>query len=129
MIQRFIELGQGYSDLYELIEIAETNSHRLLHMLRFDTKIKDRVMSSLVVVLKPAEEGKFMPLYICREGIPQPEITPNQRYKLFEATANKLGKNIIPLEIKPSSTFQETELYFQYVIGLLRMNNFIPPLQ
>lgn len=25
MIQRFIELGEGYSDLYELLEIAKSN--------------------------------------------------------------------------------------------------------
>ena len=37
MIQRFIELGEGYSDLYELLEIAKTNQERITHMLQFET--------------------------------------------------------------------------------------------
>lgn len=37
MIQRFIELGEGYSDLYELLEIAKTNQERVTHMLQFET--------------------------------------------------------------------------------------------
>ncbi|GAA3323027.1 hypothetical protein GCM10020331_045250 [Ectobacillus funiculus] len=40
MIQRFIELGEGYSDLYELLEIAKANRHRLAHMLAFHTTKK-----------------------------------------------------------------------------------------
>ena len=37
MIQRFIELGEGYSDLYELLEIAKANQERITHMLQFET--------------------------------------------------------------------------------------------
>lgn len=40
MIQRFIELGEGYSDLYELLEIAKTNQERIAHMLQFETNKK-----------------------------------------------------------------------------------------
>ncbi|MED4312684.1 methylthioribose kinase, partial [Heyndrickxia coagulans] len=29
MQQRFIELGNGYTDLFELIELAKANRHRL----------------------------------------------------------------------------------------------------
>ena len=28
VIQRFIELGEGYSDIYELCELMKTNQHR-----------------------------------------------------------------------------------------------------
>ncbi|RDI47576.1 DUF7147 family protein [Falsibacillus pallidus] len=129
MIQRFIELGEGYSDLYELLEIAKTNEHRLAQMLAFHTKVKDKDTTSLAVVLTPAEEGNFQPIYICREGIPNPNITPNKRFELFTAAAAELGKKVIQMDVKPSNFFAEKELFFQYLIGILRLNHLIPPLK
>lgn len=128
MIQRFIELGEGYSDIYELIEIAKANKERLLHMMTYHTVIENKEVSSLVVILKPTIPGDFQPLYICREGIPNPNKKPNKRYQLFQQPATELKKEIIELEVKPSVQFSEKELYYQYLIGILRMNRYIPPL-
>ncbi|MDF1506707.1 methylthioribose kinase [Robertmurraya sp. DFI.2.37] len=128
MIQRFIELGEGYSDIYELIEIAKANKERLLHMMTYHTVIENKEVSSLVVILKPTVPGDFQPLYICREGIPNPNKKPNKRYQLFQQAATELKKEIIELEVKPSVQFSEKELYYQYLIGILRMNRYIPPL-
>jgi hypothetical protein len=33
------------------------------------------------------------------------------------------------MTVKPSTMFAEKELYFQHLIGILRMNRLIPPLQ
>ncbi len=33
MNQRFIELGQGFSDLYELLELAKSNAYRVNYFL------------------------------------------------------------------------------------------------
>lgn len=129
MIQRFIEIGEGYSDIYELIEIAKANRSRLGHLMAFHTSINNKNVTSLVVVLKPTDPGNFQPLYICREGIPNPKITPNKRFDLFVQAAEELQKEIIQLDIKPSTSFAEKELFYQYVIGILRLNHYIPPLQ
>ncbi|WP_433749443.1 DUF7147 family protein [Falsibacillus pallidus] len=129
MIQRFIELGEGYSDLYELLEIAKTNENRLAQMLAFHTKLNDKDVTSLAVVLTPAKEGNFQPIYICREGIPNPHITPNKRFELFTATAGELGKKVIQMDVKPSTFFAEKDLFFQYLIGILRLNHLIPPMK
>ncbi|MCM3726067.1 methylthioribose kinase [Neobacillus cucumis] len=129
MIQRFIELGEGYSDIYELLELAKSNQHRLQHMMALHTKIDGKEMTSLVVILKPTETGKFQALYICREGIPNPNILPNKRYDLFAQTAESLGKQIITLSVKPSISFNEKELFYQHLIGILRLNHYILPLQ
>ncbi|MBN6889157.1 hypothetical protein ACUXCC_004423 [Cytobacillus horneckiae] len=128
MIQRFIELGEGYSDIYELIEIAKSNKNRISHLMALHTTINHKDVTSLVVVLHPAEEGKFQPLYICREGIPNPIITPNKRYSLFADAAEELGHTIIKLSVKPSTIFAEKELYYQQLIGILRLNHYIPVL-
>ena len=129
MIQRFIELGEGYSDIYELLELTKANQHRLQHMMAIHTKIDDKQVTSLVVVLKPTDPGKFQALYICREGIPNPNFIPNKRYDLFLQTADELGKQIHELSVKPSTIFHEKELYYQHLIGILRLNHYLLPLQ
>ena len=129
MIQRFIELGEGYSDIYELLELAKANQNRLQHMMALHTKIGGKDMTSLVVILKPTDPGKFQALYICREGIPNPTTLPNKRFDLFAQTAESLGKQIIEITVKPSNIFNEKELFYQYLIGILRLNHYILPLQ
>jgi hypothetical protein len=129
LIQRFIELGEGYSDLYELIETAKANRHRLMHLMAIHTKIADKEVSSLVVVLKPTNPGGFQALYVCREGIPNPHVFKNKRFDLFAELAAELDKTIIEFDAKPSSIFPEKELYYQHLIGILRLNHYIPPLQ
>ncbi|MBT2637261.1 methylthioribose kinase [Bacillus sp. ISL-39] len=129
MIQRFIELGEGYSDLYELIETARANQHRLMHLMAIHTKINEKEVSSLVVVLRPTDPGKFQALYVCREGIPNPHVLKNKRFDMFAEMAAELGKTIIEFDAKPSTMFAEKELYYQHLIGILRLNHYIPPLQ
>ncbi|WP_088104983.1 DUF7147 family protein [Halalkalibacter urbisdiaboli] len=128
MIQRFIELGEGYSDIYELIEIAKSNKDRIHRFLRLDTTVGERKMTSTAVVLNPAAPGNLMPIYICREGIVNPDQKANQRYSLFLDCATDCGQTIHQLEIKNSQKFEEKDLFYQYLIGILRMNRFIPPL-
>jgi hypothetical protein len=129
VIQRFIELGEGYSDLYELIETARANRHRLMHLMAIHTKVNEKEVSSLLVVLKPTNPGNFQALYICREGILNPHILKNKRFDMFKELADELDKTIIEFDAKPSTMFAEKELYFQYLIGILRLNHYIPPLQ
>lgn len=129
MIQRFIELGEGYSDLYELIEMAKAQRGRVAHLLAIHARVADKEVSSLVVVLKPTNPGGFQPLYICREGIPNPHSLKNKRFDLFAELAVELDKTIIEFDVKPSTQFAEKELYYQYLIGIFRLNHYIPRLQ
>ena len=128
MIQRFIELGEGYSDIYELIELTKAQSNRVAFILSLQTTIKNREVVSLAVILKPTNPGNFQPIYMCREGIPNPEITRNKRFEMFEQLSEELGKKIITLQVKPSSFFPEKELFYQHLVGILRMNRYLPPL-
>lgn len=127
-MQRFIELGEGYSDIYELIELGKASRNRISFVLALKTKKKDKEVVSLAIILKPTDPGNFQPIYICREGIPNPEAIPNTRYKLFENFAAEIEKQIITLEVKSSDQFAENDLYYQYLIGILRMNRYLPPL-
>ncbi|KOO40761.1 DUF7147 family protein [Priestia koreensis] len=127
MIQRFIELGEGYSDIYELFELARSNKHRLAHLLLLETTIDGQRKGSFVVVLSPASEGKFQPLYISREGIALTESS--KRIELFQELAASLEKKVISIDVRSSKSFAETDLYYQYLIGILRMNRYILPMQ
>lgn len=125
MIQRFIELGEGYSDLYELLAIAERSADRVHHFLALHTENG----SSCAIILSPTSTGSFQPIYLCREGIPNPHKKENGRFQLFKEAAASAGKTVIELDVKPSRQFAEKDLYYQYLIGILRLNHYLAPLQ
>lgn len=129
MIQQFIELGQGYGDVYELCELIKTNEKRFHNAFIFISDKGDKKVASLAVAFKAVGESKFMPIYVCREGIPYNTEKPSKRIAIFEDTLNEIGKKAIPMEVKHSSIYSETVLYYQHLIGILRMNHFIPPKQ
>ena len=128
MIQQFVELGQGYGDIYELCEIIKTNETRFHQAFIFTSTIDGKKRASIAVALKPVGDSKFMPIYICREGIPYGEEKRSKRMELFEETVQSIGRKAVIVETKPSTDFTETFLFYQYLIGILRMNHYIPPM-
>lgn len=82
MIERFIELGQGYGDLYEMLEIMKTNQERIHNTFVFVSEKDGKKVASFAVAMKPVGDSKFMPIYICREGIPYNAEKTSQRYDL-----------------------------------------------
>ncbi|TWT28084.1 methylthioribose kinase [Planomicrobium sp. CPCC 101110] len=126
MIQRFIELGEGYGDIYELRELISTNSHRFLHGFVFVSKDpKGNSVLSIAAAFKPTDEGNFMPIYLCREGIPE----NSKRLEIFEQAVKELGHQPIKMEVKHSSVYTEKQFFFSHLIAILRLNHFIPPMQ
>lgn len=126
MIQRFIELGEGYGDIYELRELIETNRHRFMHGFVFAaTTDGGKPVLSVGAVFKPAEQGSFMPIYLCREGIPE----NSKRLEIFEEAIKDLGHTPIKMEVKHSSAYAKKTFYFSHLIAILRLNHYIPPMQ
>lgn len=128
MIQQFIELGRGYGDVYELCELIKTNEARFHGAYIFISHKDGQKVCSLAVSLKPVGESKFMPIYICREGIPYNEDKRAKRVDLFEEALAAIEKQTVTLEIKHSSFFKEPDQFYQYLIGILRMSRYIPPM-
>ncbi|TQR17839.1 methylthioribose kinase [Psychrobacillus vulpis] len=128
MIQRFIELGEGYGDIFELCELARLNQNRIHRAFIFKSKKDNKENYSIAVALKPINSANFFPIYICREGIPNINPVP-QRLSTFQNALKELQVEPVQLEIKHSSTFVDRELFYHYVIGILRLNHLIPPLQ
>ncbi|HLG26252.1 MAG TPA: methylthioribose kinase [Paenisporosarcina sp.] len=128
MIQRFIELGEGYSDIYEWLELLKTNEDRFHHVCIFTSVLNDVKKLSVALVLKPASEGNFTPIYYCREGIEYSAEKTSKRILLVEKTLQERNYSPHRLEVKHSSYFAEPALYHQYLTGLLRLHHILPPL-
>ncbi|MEO4053640.1 methylthioribose kinase [Solibacillus sp. CAU 1738] len=128
MIQQFIELGQGYGDIFELCELMKTNEGRIHHAFIFISNKDDKSYASLAVAFKPVGESKFMPIYVCREGIPYDSNKRSKRLEIFEEAVSQMGRQANRLEVKHSSIFSEANLFYQYLIGILRLNHYIPPM-
>ncbi|MGE7090026.1 DUF7147 family protein [Lysinibacillus sp. NPDC048646] len=128
MPQQFIELGEGYGDVYELLEIIKTNQERFHQAFILMSTKEEKKVTSLAVALKPVGESKFMPIYICREGIPFNEEKPSKRQIMFEESIEQLGRKAVVVEIKHSSIFSEPKLFYQYLIGIMRLHHYIPAL-
>lgn len=127
--QYFIELGEGYGDVYELFELMKTNKNRLHWTFIFTSEVNGKQAISLAVAFTPANESKFMPIYICREGIKQDSEKKSKRTVLFEEVAESLDQIPVTICLKHSSEFADTRLFYQYITGILRLNNLVPPLQ
>jgi len=128
MPQQFIELGEGYGDVYELLELVNTNQSRFHQAFILTSSKEEKKVASLAVAFKPVGESKFMPIYICREGIPYLEDKPSKRQKIFEESIEQLGRKAVVVEIKHSSIFSESKLFYQYLIGIMRLHHYIPAL-
>lgn len=127
MIQRFIELGEGYSDLYELFELAERMPERIESYLAIHSAEGSRKQISLALVMKKTKLGEFQPIYICLEGIPRLAENNSKRYLQFEQMAKEQHHKILELTVKPSSAFYDKDLYYQYILSILRMNRILGP--
>ena len=127
--QYFIELGEGYGDIYELMELMNTNQHRLHRTFIFSSNTKSGQAISLAAAFNPAGDSKFMPIYICREGIKQTGESKSKRRLLFEESSKENGMNPIFISLKHSSEFADTKLFYQYITGILRLNHLVPPLK
>ncbi|WP_298826443.1 methylthioribose kinase [uncultured Planococcus sp.] len=126
MIQRFIELGEGYGDIYELRELITSNQQRFMHGFVFISKNpQGQDVLSVAAVFKPAAEGNFMPIYMCREGIP----VDSKRLDIFEQAVAEIGFTPIKMEVKHSTVYADRKFYHSHLISVLRLNHYIPPMQ
>lgn len=127
--QYFIELGEGYGDIYELLELIETNQHRLHRTFIFSSNTNSGQAISVAAAFQPARNSNFMPIYICREGIIQPGESKSKRRLLFEEVSLQNGQEPIFIGLKHSSEFADSKLFYQYITGILRLNHLVPPLR
>lgn len=128
MTQRFIKLGEGYSDVFELFTLIEAMPERVKHLIAFHTVKDGKEVTSIAAIFEPTKTGNFQPIYICLEGIPRTTKT-NTRIDKFKQIASKINKQIIEMDVPPSTSYYEEELFFNQLISILRLNHLIDPMK
>lgn len=129
MKQSFIVLGEGLTDLFEFLTIIEYNYQRIDKIIYFHTPESNLKRSSVSIVMKPTSGNHFQALYTMLNAMPYPYPNKNKKFTMINDLANQYHIKIIEVDVHPPEAYHSQDIYFQYLIGVLRLQNWIPPLQ
>lgn len=122
-MQKFIQIGDGYGDIFEMEALIQYNHQRIKSGIYLHTEGRP---STFVLVMAPVR-GNFQALYTIFQGIPMTSRN-QQKYKIINESLEKYNIAKIEMTTRDPDDFYEREQYFQYMLGVLRLNNLIPPL-
>jgi hypothetical protein len=129
MKQSFIYLGEGLTDLFEFTTLIEYNYKRIDAVVFFHTPKSQKQLSSVGLVMQPTSENHFQAIYIMLNAVKYPYPESNKKNDIITASANNYNIPIKGVDVQPPETFHDNELYFNYLKSVLRLQNWIPPLQ
>ncbi|SCS48192.1 DUF7147 family protein [Staphylococcus caeli] len=129
MKQSFIKLGEGLTDLFEFNTLIEYNHQRIQHIVFFHSPKFENQRSSVAIIMQPTSEQHFQAMYIMVNAIQYPYPTTNKKFDLIQNQAAQFHVDVKEVDVQPPHTFHDNELYFNYLISVLRLQRWIPPLQ
>lgn len=129
MKQSFIYLGEGLTDLFEFTTLIEYNYKRVDTVVFFHTPKSQQQLSSVALVMQPTSGQHFQGIYIMLNAVKYPYPHSNKKNDIITASANKHHLPIKEIDVQPPETFADKDLYFNYLKSVLRLQNWIPPLQ
>lgn len=129
MKQSFIKLGEGLTDLFEFNTLIEYNHQRIAHIVYFHSPNCAHARSSVAIIMQPTSEQHFQAMYIMLNAVKYPYPDSNKKFELINNRAEKYHVNIKAVDVQPAERFHDTELYFNYLTSVLRLQRWIPPLQ
>ena len=122
-MQKFIVLGHGYSEIFELKALLEYNHTRVDKAIFFH---HEDAPSTFSLVMKPVEKD-FQAIYTILRGLRNgPD---GKMYEMIHNLCKEYGVEVIEMTSRDPEDFHEKELFFQYMIGVLRLNHLIPQLK
>lgn len=122
-MQKFIVLGHGYSEIFELKALLEYNHTRVDKAIFFH---HEDAPSTFSLVMKPVEKD-FQALYTILRGLRNgPD---GKMYEMIHNLCKEYGVEVVVMTSRDPEDFHEKELFFQYMIGVLRLNHLIPQLK
>lgn len=127
--QSFIVLGEGLTDLFEFQALIEYNHPRIAHIVCFHTPLSDAQKSSVAIIMEPTRERHFQAMYIMMNAFPYPYPNSNKKFELITQWANDYNITVKGVDVQPSDAYYTQDAYFQYLISVLRLQRWIPPLQ
>ncbi|MGO3497282.1 MAG: DUF7147 family protein [Staphylococcus equorum] len=129
MKQSFIKLGEGLTDLFEFNTLIEYNFKRIDHIVYFHAATFEKKPSSVAIVMHPTSENHFQAMYIMVNALNYPHPNSNKKFEMINEQAKLYNIDIKEVDVQPSETFHDIDLYFNYLISVLRLQRWIPPLQ
>ena len=122
-MQKFIRLGDGYGDIFELEALIEYNRQRIKSGIYLHVENEP---STFVLVMAPVC-GNFQALYTIYRGIPMAS-KHRQKYNIINDCLEKYNIQKVEMTTRTPDDFHDPEQYFQYMIGVLRLNHLLPPM-
>ena len=122
-MQKFILLGNGYSEIFAVQALIEYNHTRIDKAVFIH---HEDAPSTFVLIMKPVEKN-FQALYTILRGLRKGH--EGEMYNIICKWLDDKNIQKIDMSSRDPRDFHEEELYYQYIIGVLRLNHIIPPLQ
>ncbi|GGG87003.1 hypothetical protein E2558_02460 [Staphylococcus pragensis] len=129
MKQSFIVLGEGLTDLFEFLTLIEYNHTRIDKIVYFHSPQTSKQLSSVAIIMQPTTGQHFQAMYIMLNALKYPYPDHNKKFQLINAHANKYNVPVLGIDVQPPEAFHSHDLYFKYLISVLRLQNWIPPMQ
>lgn len=129
MKQSFIKLGEGLTDLFEFITLIEYNHTRIDYIVYFHTPTFDKKLSSVAIIMKPTSDKHFQAMYIMVNALKYLYPEPNKKFDMINKQAAQFNLEIKEIDVQPPERFHSHSIYFNYLISVLRIERWIPPLE
>lgn len=129
MKQSFIKIGEGLTDLFEFTTLIEYNHKRINRIVYFHSPQSDKQLSSVAIIMNPTSENHFQAIYIMINALKYPYPDGNKKFDIINSKAEKYDVPVVGIDVQPPETYHDLELYFNYLISVLRLQRWIPPLQ
>ncbi len=123
-MQKFITLGDGYGDLFELEALIGYNHTRVDKAIFLHTEDK---LSTFLLVMQPVR-GNFQAIYTIYNGIGFKNGL-GRKYTLIRGWCEEKDLPIVEFSTRDPEDFYEREQFYQYITGVLRLNHLIPPMK
>ena len=122
-MQKFITLGEGYGDLFELEALVAHNQTRIDKAIFLHTEEK---LSTFLLIMQPVR-GNFQAIYAIYNGI-RYNAGEGRKYMMIRGWCETGDIPVVEFSTRDPEDFYEREQFYQYITGVLRLNHLIPPL-
>ena len=129
MKQTFITLGEGLTDLFEFMTLIEYNHQRIDKIIYFHSPQSSKALSSVSIIMQPTSGHHFQAFYTMINALKYPYPQSNQKFDMINNIAEQYHIPLFGIDVQPPEAFHDLELYYNYLISVLRLQKWIPELQ
>ncbi len=124
-MQKYIELGTGYAEIFELEQLIHYNKPRIDKAIML-THGEDQ--ATFLLIMNPVKDH-FQAIYTIFKGVPVAVSGSQKKYELIKQWLESADIQLVEIDTKNPDEFYEKEQYYQYVTGILRLNYLLPDMR